>query len=247
MATEHVSEYFSGQGKLWIAPVMGGVIQHNKSRWVGNVPELTLETEVETEVHKESWSGRRAKDLVLKKEKSLKFTAKLEEFTKENLALGFQATVDSVPAGAAADVESAADLEVGDVWFLPHRNVNTLAVTDSTATPVTLVAGEHYTVDEMFGRVQLLKKTGLKFPLKASYKYAAASRLDLLKTNAEGWYLRFEGLNTANGNAPVLVEVFKSDLSPTKTLNLITDELGSFDLEGEALLHNGKLAQVEML
>lgn len=69
MATEHVSEYFSGQGKLWIAPVMGGVIQHNKSRWVGNVPELTLETEVETEVHKESWSGRRAKDLVLKKRK----------------------------------------------------------------------------------------------------------------------------------------------------------------------------------
>lgn len=155
--------------------------------------------------------------------------------------------MEAVAAGSADDEESAADMEAGDTWFLAHRNINTLVLTDSTNSPVTLVAGEHYTVDEMFGRVQLLKKTGLKFPLKASYKYAAASRLDLLKTNAEGWYLRFEGLNTANGNAPVLVEVFKSDLSPTKTLNLITDELGSFDLEGEALLHNGKLAQVEML
>ena len=69
----------------------------------------------------------------------------------------------------------------------------------------------------------------------------------MLQTNSEGHYLRFEGLNTADGNKPVLVEVFKADLSPTASLDLITDELGSFELKGEALLHNAQLAKVTLL
>ena len=247
MATERNMQYYSGQGKLWLAPVVGGAIQYTKMRWVGNVPELSLASEIETETHKESHSGNRAKDFVMKKEKSLTFTAKLEEFSKENLALGFQATLNEVANGSASDMASATDLVAGDTWLLPHRKINTLVLTDSTGSPVTLEVGRHYVVDELFGRITLLDTKGLKLPLKASYQYAAATRLDLLQENVEGWYLRFEGLNTAKDHAPVLVEIFKSSISPTKTVELITDELGSFDLEGEALLHHGKLSAVELL
>ena len=247
MAVEHVSDYYSGQGKVFIAPVKGGVIQYAKVRWVGNVPELSLETAIETMEHNESWSGSRAKDLVIKKEKSLKFKAKLEEFTKENLALGFQAAFEEIQSGTVNEEVSPSDLVVGDTWFLAHRNVNTVAVTDSTNSPITLEVGKHYRINEVFGRIKLLDTKGLKLPLKAAYKHDEATRLSVLQENVEGWYIRFEGLNTVRDNRPVLIEIFKSDISPTSTLDLITDELGSFDLEGNALLHNGSLSNIELL
>lgn len=248
MAIDYVSEYYSGQGKVFLAPVVGGLIQHNKARWVGNVPELTLETAVETKEHKESWSGSRTKDLVLTAEKSLTFKAKLEEFTKENLTLAFQADAQEVQSGKATDEASAQELKAGDVWFLANRKISALTIKDSASSSAkTLEAGKHYTVDETFGRVELINLEGLTLPLKASYSFAQATRLDVMKTNVEGWYLRFEGLNTAKGNTPVLVELYKTDLSPAKTLSLINDELGSFELEGKALLHNGSLANIELL
>ncbi|MCG7657121.1 hypothetical protein [Wielerella bovis] len=249
MATmiEHEPKYYSGQGKLHIAPVKGGVIQYKDLRWVGNVPELSIDTEIEVGFHKESWSGMRAKDAPLKKEKSVKFKAKLEEFTQENIALAFHAAATEIQAGTVSEEIAPADLTSGNTWLLAHRNVNTVVITDSATAPVTLEAGKHYQIDELFGRVELLDIKTLKPPFKAAYKHGAATRLSAMTENFEGWYLRFEGLNTVADNRPVLVEIFKSDISPTKTLELINDELGSFDLEGEALLHNGKLTNIELL
>lgn len=242
-----VTQYFSGQGKLFIAPVLGGVIQEKKLRWLGNVPTLQLATEIETETHKESWSGTRAKDFTLKKEKSLTINATIEEFTRDNLVLALQAIDEEIVSGSVNDEISANDLVADDVWLLKHQRISQLVLTDSTATPTVLKSGEHYRVDETFGRITINSVKGLKLPLKAAYAYEKSVSLDMLQTNSEGHYLRFEGLNTADGNKPVLVEVFKADLSPTASLDLITDELGSFELKGEALLHNAQLAKVTLL
>ena len=75
---ELVKEYYSGQGMVYAAPYVGGVVQTEKMRWIGNVPALELSFETDTEEHKESHSGTRQKDLVLRKELSAAFSLTMD-------------------------------------------------------------------------------------------------------------------------------------------------------------------------
>lgn len=72
--------------------------------------------------------------------------------------------------------------------------------------------------------------------LTADYSYAAQYLVNALTVAAPERYLRFEGLNTADGNNPVVVEVFKFSISPTAELALISgEEIASFELTGNVL------------
>ncbi|CAH0446249.1 hypothetical protein LMG9673_04774 [Ralstonia pseudosolanacearum] len=48
-------------------------------------------------------------------------------------------------------------------------------------------------------------------------------------------YLRLEGLNTAQGNAKVLVELYRVAFDPLKELSLISDDYNKFEIEGSLL------------
>lgn len=52
--------------------------------------------------------------------------------------------------------------------------------------------------------------------------------------------MRFEGLNTAEDNEPVVVEVFKFATDPLKELSLISDNFQQFVLEGSVLADSTK-------
>lgn len=69
----------------------------------------------------------------------------------------------------------------------------------------------------------------------ADYSYEAQNLVDALVNSAEEKYLRFEGLNTADGNNPVVIEVFKFSVDPLQELALIGDEVQQFVLEGNVL------------
>lgn len=72
-------------------------------------------------------------------------------------------------------------------------------------------------------------------PATVSYTYASQYRVDALTQGAKELYMRFEGLNTAEGNAPVVVEVYKFLTDPLKELSLISDAIQQFTLEGSVL------------
>lgn len=246
MAT-YTPEYFSGQGRVYVAPWVNG--KRGALRWVGNVPELEIGVEVDKEEHKESYSGQRLVDFTMIKETNTTFKATLEEFTQENLALAFRASVKAVEGSTVADETVGGDaLAVGDVLLLTHPSVSGLTLKDSkSGTATTLKEGEHYEVDLKFGRVTLLKTEGLTAPLKAAYTYGAATEIDMMQQASEGYYVRFEGLNTAKGNAPVLIEMHKVDIDPAKTMSLIQDDLASFELEGNVLAVDGKTVKITKL
>lgn len=71
--------------------------------------------------------------------------------------------------------------------------------------------------------------------LQASYSYAKQALTDALTQPLTAICMRFEGLNTAETNDPVVVEVFKFSTDPLKELALISDTFGQFQLEGELL------------
>lgn len=52
--------------------------------------------------------------------------------------------------------------------------------------------------------------------------------------------VRFEGLNTADENMPVVIEVWKFSTDPLKELSLISDNFGQMAVEGSVLADNSK-------
>lgn len=74
-------------------------------------------------------------------------------------------------------------------------------------------------------------------PLTCDYTFAGQKIIDALTqpSNASERWLRFEGLNTADGNNPVVIDIFRVQLDAAKELDLISDALQSLTLEGSLL------------
>jgi hypothetical protein len=146
---------------------------------------------------------------------------------------GSTGSVTDEPVGGATPV-------VGDRYFLAHPKVSALVVVDSAGTPATLTLGTHYTADTDFGSIQFLDVTGLTAPYKASYTYGVATEIGIFTQPLPERYLRLEGLNTAQANAKVLVELYRVAFDPLKELSLISDEYNKFEMEGSLLADTTK-------
>lgn len=237
-----MSNYASFQGRVYLGKrdAAGLPIE---VRSPGNVAELKLALKTEVLEHYESQSGQRTLDHRMVKQKSATVSLTLEEFTKENLALalyghhvtGQAGTVNGEPVGGAAPV-------VGDRYFLAHPKVSSLVLKDSSATPATLASGVDYTADPDFGALQFLRLDDggspvvqYTLPFKASYSFGAATWVGIFTQPLPERYLRLEGINTAQGNAKVLVELYRVAFDPLKELALISDDLNKFEMEGSLL------------
>lgn len=233
--------YFSGQGKLFVAPIVAGV--PGQFRWVGNVPDFKPSFDTSKIEHKESSTGQRLLDKVITTENKATISAELEDWSKENLALAVRGRSNTVASGsvsgASSDVSPAA-MVAGDIWALKHQKVSAVVITDSAGSPATLDVGDDYTVDLNFGTITIVNLTGFTLPLKAAYSYAETSVVAFFTQPIPEVAVRFEGVNTADSNAKVLVEIYRVALDPTKELGLISDELGKFTLEGSALVDSTK-------
>lgn len=240
---EYNPEYFSGQGKLTIAEYVDG--KPKNYRFVGNVPKLTLGIEVDKEEHKESHSGMRAVDKVIISEQNVEVSFTLEDVNAENLALAFGANLVDVAEKSVTD-ETSPTLSKGDNWILAHQNVSNVVIKDKAEQP--LVVGVDYIVNEAFGRITYISDSKtLQLPFKANYTAGTAKKVEFLKRMGVEYALRFEGLNTANNNRPVLVEVHKMTLDPASSFDLINDEINQFEITGKALLANGELVTITKL
>lgn len=240
---EYNPEYFSGQGELTIAEYVNG--KPKNFRFVGNAPKLTLGISVEKNEHKESHSGMRAVDKVIISEQNVEVSFTLEDVNAENLALAFGANLVDVAEKSVTD-EVSPTLSKGDNWILAHQNVSNVVIKDKAEQP--LVAGVDYIVNEAFGRITYISDSKtLQPPFKASYTAGTAKKVEFLKRMGVEYALRFEGLNTANNNRPVLVEVHKMTLDPASSFDLINDGINQFEIAGKALLANGKLVTITKL
>lgn len=68
------------------------------------------------------------------------------------------------------------------------------------------------------------------------YTYSDQVQIDALEVGLSEVWMRFEGLNTAEDNKPVVIEVFRVVTDPLKELAMISDTIANFALEGSALL-----------
>jgi hypothetical protein len=234
--------YFSGQGTLY-GSTRDSAGNTTVFRDFGNVPSLRLTLETETLEHKESRTGQRLTDLRITRERRARITLTLESFTKANLMMMLYGSYQAPGADSSVTNENfPAGLAVGDMVQLAHPFIKSspLPTITNQAGSTTLVAGTDYTLDYVGGIVTILSTTVTAQPYKANYSYQGEDIVPMFRQSQQERFLRFSGLNTANSDAPTVVELYRVVFDPVGNFDLINDELASYELEGTVLFDTAR-------
>lgn len=226
--------YFSGQGTVFVA-TRDSNGNPTAFRDVGNVPSLKITLATDILDHKESKTGQRLTDLRILRERRATVDITLENWSKDNLKMLLYGTSSTVSSGASVTNESLGTRAVGDIVQLAHPIVSALSVHDSAGSPATLVLNTDYSVDLNAGMIKILNLGSYTQPFLVNYTYGALDTVQLFKDSAKERYLRFIGLNTANSNTAVYVDLYRVVFDPAGDLELINDALAQFTLTGSIL------------
>ncbi len=230
--------YFSGQGKGYLAVATAGVA--GAMRFLGNVPVLDVQFETDVLEHKESTTGQRATDLRLLREKTARVAITLEEFDAANLALALFGANSSV-TGAGITAEPIPTMADGEFYHTLHPDISSVVIEDSLAAP--LVLNTNYRIDSAkHGRIEFLDVSGFTQPFNIDYTFATYTNVNMLTAGLVERWLRFDGLNTADANQEVAVDLYRVAFDPTEALQLIGDELAQYVLNGSVLNDDTKSA-----
>lgn len=238
--------YFRGQGRVYAAErsVAGNP---GKLIWLGNVSALSVNLETETLEHQESYSGQRLTDLKLIVGKTAQVEATLESWDLDNLALGLYGQTVAVTGASVTNELLPTGLVAGDIVKTVHPKISSVIVQDNAGSPATLVAGTNYEVESAsFGRIRIINPGSFVQPFNVDYTYAARKDVGMFTQPVPERSLIFHGLNTAVGNTPMVVELFRVQLNPLSQLPLIGDEVAAFTLSGEALVDDTKSASAPL-
>lgn len=159
---------------------------------------------------------------------------------------GLGEAVTAVAVGATTQLTVVNSAAVGDSVVMSGFTGADAGLLNGKTAKVLTASGTQVTVD-IVTTGKTITATGTPkvvfdgVALTADYSYAAQKRVDALTSGVKELFLRFEGLNTAEDNSPVVVEVFKFNTDPLKELALIGDGVQQFVLEGSVLADNTKL------
>lgn len=221
--------YFSGQGKVYIG-LRNSDGSFNAPVFVGNVPELTVSLENDNIEHKESQTGKRLLDLRLTREQKATVTLTLEDVHTANLELMLQGTRSTIASGSATAEAGPTGPAAGSLWKLKHENVAAVVV-KAGGTPLTNLTD--YTVDAAFGQVTFV--TVQTLAITFDYTFTTRVQVPMFGAAITERFLRFHGLNTANQNKKILVELYRLIFDPTNAMQLINDDVATWQLTGSAL------------
>lgn len=235
---------FSFQGKLLVAKrdANGDPLAF---RNVGVAPTFDVSLSVEVDEKRETESGQRLVYSRLAGAKTCNLSAVLDYFSTKNLALGLYSTPAILPAGSASAEPLPDNLAVGDIVALKQQNVSATALEDSLAAPLTL--DTHYRIySAAHGSLEILDLAAFTQPFAADYSYAGGVNLAIFSQPAPIVWVRLEGINTADGDKPVLVELYKVQFDPFETLSLMNETHGNLSISGAVLHDDTKVADPDL-
>jgi hypothetical protein len=237
------SFYFSGQGVVLMA---SRDEDGNPEGFlpIGNCPALNLSVAVQNLEHRESTTGARGIDLRLVQEINTTVNITMESINQENLRLGLYGATTAVSAvTTGAEKTITIKSQLGKIFDLGHLNVTGVTAT-AGATPV--VVNKNFILNAEAGSIRFMTTAeqteagaadmlAEDIDVTFTFLHGAYSQLDALTEAQPERWLRFEGLNTARDNEPVIVDVFRFAADPLQELALITEELGEISVQGSAL------------
>jgi hypothetical protein len=194
---------------------------------------LTTTPKRETKNIKESCSGQRLDIAEIETGKSLDVKLDMHQFDRETLARAFFGASTAETAGTVTAEVLHSGLAAGDYVFLKRPGASALVLTDSNATPTTLVEGTHYkVVDAAQGVLQMLDVATLTQPLKAAYAYAAYGNIAAFTATSVKTGILFTGQNQDGDRARVVIP--KVSLAMSGDFSWIGSEESVLSLGGMA-------------
>ena len=196
---------------------------------------LTATPSRETETLKESCSGQRLTLKEIETSKSLNVSLSMVQFDSRTLAQAFFGAAAVQDGGTVTDEILPSTLAAGGYFYTKHPRTSSVVIEDSSATPITLVEGEHYEVsDADHGRFRILKlPDGCTAPLKVDYEYAGYVNIAAFsKTNVEKGII-FNGINGDGQKVRVIIP--RISLAMSGDFGWIADSASELTLGGQAL------------
>jgi hypothetical protein len=229
---------FSFQGEVLIAErdASGNA---KAFRRAGDAPTFDLSLTVDKDQQRESQSGRRllASEIITANNSNLSLV--LNHFTAANLGLALYSTPVTIAASTVADETLPDDLVDGDIVALAQQNISVLVIADQV--PATLVEDTHYKIHSAeHGTVEMLDIASFTQPLEADYDYAGGINLAMFAQPAPERWVRLNGINTAEQDKPVLVDLYRVQFDPVETMTLINEAHGNLPLSGSVLYDSTK-------
>lgn len=229
------SYYYSGQGRLFMGdrdPATGRPLNMVA---VGNVPNLEIQLAVQKFEHKESMSGVRSVDLTVIQEMTPTIAITFESLDPRNLVLGLWGAATEETGGSVT--EETIKIKQGAIVALAHPGVTDVVITVS-GSPID--ADDNYDIDPGFGTIYIHEDAddvdAQDTTATISYTHSGSQRMDaLMQQTPPERFLRFEGLNTVNGDL-ALVEISRAAFEPMQSLPLINEELAQPEITANILL-----------
>ena len=241
-----IEQYYFGQGRVYSRPYGGG----GRWRWWGDVSELNAAGSTEKLAHKESYSGKKGTVRSFGLGNAMTLSGTLHQVDTEGLAELLNGTVSTV-AGGAVTGEDLGTVAVGDVLKLDYpgvtevAGVSSLVINDSTSGTPAVIPASHYSLDPRFGNIEFLSLPSAPapvMPLKAAYSHAGYQQVAFFTKPQPILEFRYEGVNLAEEEAPVIVEFYKAGTEPLQQLALISNgnTLAGMPFSIEVLIDSSK-------
>lgn len=216
----------------------GGII--GGFRDIGDADKLEIDANQKYDDIEESRSGLRqvAAHTLIGTSYAMKLNAL--DFRLDNLADFTYGTSTGQVTGSTVTAE-AITAYYNSMCPLQNPGVSAVAV-KSGATP--LVEGTDYTVDAANGCLTFLPTSTIVtsaaaangIALTVDYTFASyTGTVEAATRGAQEFCVRLNGLNTANGNAPVIVTLHRVALDMTKVLDLLNNKHGNMEVDGMLL------------
>lgn len=230
---------YLGSGKVYLRDASKA---QSPSYEIGNVSELKLAIDEEVIEQKDYTSAGGGTHAEVRRINSVTASMVLHDLNADNLALATRGTTTAVAAGTVTDEAHSA--WAGSLVRLEHPAPTSVVVTSTDgATTYTdyevrpegifvLATGDIATAATSAGDAGVT--------IKVAYSYGAYTNIEALTQGGTTWQVSFGGINEADSNKPVLVDLWKVNLGAASNLSLIGDELGSIPLEGKCLKESSK-------
>jgi hypothetical protein len=160
-------------------------------------------------------------------------TLELNQFSTEEYAAAMAATSTAIVAGTVT-AEALPTMADGDLYHLVHTDISSLVLTDSAATPETVLADDFTVEDAKTGRIKLVSVLGYTQPFKAAYSYGGATLLKPLAAESIIKSLIFDGISVADKSRQRVI-LPRVSWQPGE-IQLLGDKLATLKLTGKLMI-----------
>lgn len=237
--------FYYGQGRVSLAEIDATTGAVGLFQYVGDASVLTPKFSVDKIQHTESNSGQLGLAASFDGKRTGTIDITMHSINADNVAKFTRGTVVQTTAGTVTAEVLPNALVLDDIVYLRNPGASAIVITDSNATPATLVEGTDYFVEDAnFGRIRIGNPASFTQPFKAAYSFTDRRTASFFKTGQKNYALKFEGLDLANGNAAVMVDFYKVAPSVLQQLDLITtgNDVASMQVSSDILIDSSKPA-----